>query len=77
MCSGSRGICGNKFSEQISNEMLVILKKVMNDLCAQGTSNKIRVVKQFTFKAGKHVGCYAFIGCRKSPADNTSWKSIR
>ena len=49
--------------------MLVILKNVMNDLYARDTSNKIRAVKQSTFKSGKYVGCYAPIGYRKSPED--------
>ena len=52
-----------------NNEMLVILKNVMNDLYARDTSNKIRAVKQCTFKAGKYVGCYAPIGYRKSSED--------
>ena len=52
-----------------NNEMLVILKNVMNDLYARDTSSKIRAVKQSTFKSGKYVGCYAPIGYRKSPAD--------
>ena len=52
-----------------NNEMLVILKNVMNDLYARDTSNKIRAVKQSTFKAGKYVGCYAPIGYLKSPED--------
>ena len=49
-----------------NNEMLVILKNVMNDLYARDTSNKIKAVKQSTFKAGKYVGCYAPIGYLKS-----------
>ena len=52
-----------------NNEMLVILKNVMNDLYACDTSSKIRAAKQSTFKSGKYVGCYAPIGCRKSLAD--------
>jgi len=52
-----------------NNEMLVILKNVMNDLYARDTSNKIRAVKQSTFKTGKYVGCYAPIGYVKSPED--------
>ena len=48
-----------------NNEMLVILKNVMNDFYARGTSNKIKAVKQSTFKAGKYVGCYAPLGYRK------------
>lgn len=52
-----------------NNEMLVILKNVMNDLYARDTSSKIRAVKQSTFKTGKYVGCYAPIGYRKSLAD--------
>lgn len=52
-----------------NNEMLVILKNVMNDLYARDTSSKIKAVKQSTFKAGKYVGCYAPIGYRKSPED--------
>ena len=34
-----------------NNEMLVILKNVMNDLYARDTSNKIKAVKLPTFKA--------------------------
>ncbi len=45
-----------------NNEMLVILKNVMNDLYLRDTSSKIRAVKQSTFKSGKYVGCYAPIG---------------
>ncbi len=52
-----------------NNEMLVILKNVMNDLYARDTSNKIRAVKQSTFKTGKYVGCYAPIGYVKSQED--------
>lgn len=52
-----------------NNEMLVILKNVMNDLYARDTSNKIKAVKQSTFKSGKYVGCYAPIGYVKSPED--------
>ena len=52
-----------------NNEMLVILKNVMNDLYARDTSNKIKAVKLSTFKAGKYVGCYAPLGYRKSAAD--------
>ena len=52
-----------------NNEMLVILKNVMNDLYARDTSSKIRAVKQSTFKTGKYVGCYAPIGYQKSQAD--------
>ena len=52
-----------------NNEMLVILKNVMNDLYARDTSNKIKAVKQSTFKSGKYVGCYAPPGYRKSEAD--------
>lgn len=35
-----------------NNEMLVILKNVMNDLYARGTSSKIKAVKLSTFKSG-------------------------
>lgn len=52
-----------------NNEMLVILKNVMNDLDVRDTSSKIRAVKQSFFKAGKYVGCYAPIGYLKSPKD--------
>ena len=52
-----------------NNEMLVILKNVMNDLNARDTSSKIRSVKQSTFKSEKFVGRYAPIGYRKSSAD--------
>ena len=49
-----------------NNEMLVILKNVMNALYARDTSNKIKAVKLSTFKAGKYVGCYAPLGYRKA-----------
>lgn len=52
-----------------NNEMLVILKNVMNDLYARDTSSKIKAVKLSTFKSGKYVGCYAPLGYRKSEAD--------
>ena len=52
-----------------NNEMTVILKNVMNDLYARDTSNKIKAVKQSTFKAGKFIGCYAPYGYMKSPED--------
>lgn len=52
-----------------NNEMLVILKNVMNDLYARDTSNKIKAVKQSTFKSGKYVGCYAPLGYKKSAED--------
>ena len=52
-----------------NNEMLVILKNVMNDLYARDTSAKIRAVKRSTFQTGKYIGCYAPIGYQKSPED--------
>ena len=52
-----------------NNEMLVILKNVMNDLYARDTSSKIKAAKLSTFKSGKYVGCYAPLGYRKSEAD--------
>jgi len=52
-----------------NNEMLVILKNVMNDLYARDTSAKIRAVKRSTFQTGKYIGCYAPIGYMKSPED--------
>ena len=52
-----------------NNEMLVILKNVMNDLYARDTSSKIKAVKLSTFKSGKYVGCYAPLGYKKSEAD--------
>lgn len=52
-----------------NNEMIVILKNVMNDLYARDTSNKIKAVKKSTFRSGKYVGCYAPIGYMKSPED--------
>ena len=52
-----------------NNEMLVIIKNVMNDLYARDTSSKIKAVKQSTFKSGKYVGCYAPLGYKKSEAD--------
>ena len=54
---------------QKNNEMLVIIKNVMNDLYARDTSSKIKAVKQSTFKSGKYVGCYAPLGYKKSEAD--------
>lgn len=52
-----------------NNEMIVILKNVMNDLYARDTSNKIKAVKKSTFLSGKYVGNYAPIGYLKSPED--------
>ena len=52
-----------------NDEMIVILKNVMNDLYARDTSAKIRAVKRSSFQAGKYVGCYAPIGYLKSPDD--------
>lgn len=52
-----------------NDEMIVILKNVMNDLYARDTSSKIRAVKRSSFQAGKYVGCYAPIGYLKSPED--------
>lgn len=52
-----------------NNEMVMILKNVMNDLYARDTSNKIKAVKRSTFLSGKYVGCYAPIGYMKSPDD--------
>lgn len=52
-----------------NNEMLVILKNVMNDLYARDTSSKIKAVKLSMFKSGKYVGCYAPLGYKKSEAD--------
>ena len=49
-----------------NNEMLVILKNVMNDLYARDTSSKIKAVKLSTFKSGKYVGCYAPLWCGAS-----------
>ena len=46
-----------------NNEMLVILKNVMNDLHARGTSSKIRAVKQSAFRSGKYIRGYAPIAC--------------
>ncbi len=54
---------------QKNNEMLVIIKNVMNDLYARDTSSKIKAVKQSTFKSGKYVGCYAPLGYKKSESD--------
>ena len=52
-----------------NDEMIVILKNVMNDLYARDTSAKIKAVKRSSFQAGKCVGCYAPIGYLKSPDD--------
>ena len=52
-----------------NDEMIMILKNVMNDLYAHDTSSKIKAVKRSSFKAGKYVGCYAPIGYQKSPDD--------
>ncbi len=53
-----------------NNEMVMILKNVMNDLYARDTSAKIKAVKLSTFKSGKYIGCYAPIGYRKDPEDH-------
>lgn len=52
-----------------NNEMVMILKNVMNDLYARDTSNKIKAVKKSTFLSGKYVGAYAPLGYQKSPED--------
>ena len=52
-----------------NNEMLVIMKKVMNDLYARDTSANIKAVKKSTFQSGKYIGAYAPIGYQKSPED--------
>ena len=52
-----------------NDEMIVILKNVMNDLYARDTSSKIKAAKRSSFQAGKYVGCYAPIGYQKSPDD--------
>ena len=52
-----------------NNEMLVILKNVMNDLYARDTSAKIKAVKHSSFQAGKYIGCYAPYGYLKSQED--------
>ena len=52
-----------------NNEMLVIMKNVMNDLYARDTSAKIKAVKKSTFQSGKYIGAYAPIGYQKSPED--------
>ena len=52
-----------------NDEMIVILKNVMNDLYARDTSAKIRAVKRSSFRAGKFIGCYAPYGYLKSPED--------
>ena len=40
-----------------------------NDFYARDTSNKIKAVKQSTFRAGKYIGAYAPYGYRKDPGD--------
>ena len=60
-----------------NDEMVMILKNVMNDLYARDTSSKIKAVKRSSFKAGKYVGCYAPIGYQKSPDDKQFLKSFR
>lgn len=52
-----------------NNEMVMVLKNVMNDLYERDTSNKIKAVKRSTFLSGKYVGCYAHSGYMKSPDD--------
>ena len=52
-----------------NDEMIMILKNVMNDLYARDTSSKIKAVKRSSFQAGKYVGCYAPYGYVKSPED--------
>ena len=55
---------------QHNNEILMIFKNVMNDFFARDTSNKIKAVKQSTFKTGKYIGCYAPFGYIKDPNDH-------
>jgi len=52
---------------QHNNEMLMIFKNVMNDFYARDTSNKIRAVRQSSYKAGKYIGCYAPFGYVRDP----------
>lgn len=52
-----------------NDEMVMILKNVMNDLYARDTSSKIRAVKQSLFRAGKYVAAFAPYGYRKSADD--------
>ena len=52
-----------------NDEMVMILKNVMNDLYARDTSSKIRAVKRSSFRAGKYIGAYAPFGYQKSPDD--------
>lgn len=54
---------------QKNNEMLVIMKNVMNDLYARDTSEKIKAAKKSRFQAGKYVGPYAPFGYLKSSED--------
>lgn len=52
-----------------NDEMVMILKNVMNDLYARDTSSKIRAVKRSSFRAGKYIGAYAPFGYQKNPYD--------
>ncbi len=51
------------------DEMVTIFKNVFNDFYARDTSNKIKAVKQSTFRAGKYIGAYAPYGYKKDPDD--------
>ncbi len=68
---GNVCILGNDYVDTIhkNNEMLVILKNVMNDLYARDTSSNIKAVKRSSFQVGKYVGCDAPIGYLKSSED--------
>ncbi|MFR8531760.1 MAG: recombinase family protein [Anaeromassilibacillus sp.] len=59
-----------------NNEMLVILKNVMNDLYAD-TSNKIGRVKLSTFKAGKYMAAMRLSATGRARRTSTSWRSTR
>jgi hypothetical protein len=55
--------------------MVMIFKNVLNDVFARDTSNKIKAVKQSTFKTGKYIGCYVPFGYQKARTTTTisSW----
>lgn len=68
---GCRFIALNDHVDTINkgDEMVTIFKNVFNDFYARDTSNKIKAVKQSTFRAGKYIGAYAPYGYKKDPDD--------
>jgi hypothetical protein len=50
-----------------NNEMIAILKNVMNDLYARDTSNKIKAVIKSSMTSGKYVASFPPLGYMKDP----------